>query len=319
MATFLVNTGSELVDDLVTSVIKSARLPISQIVFQQQDIVGFFAEEQQNTIQALVKKIREDYWLVNYDQQVLASVYTYAMPPRCSAGALRDWCFVDPGGFEIELPHLDPSQLKVQSFLSFRPLWQGQGAFLQDDKVVLWPQTVANVAYKLRQKYERRPNLPTLAANCMQITGVNVGLNQVSFAGSPPFSIGGFVDIISNVGQFTSQGDQMLISNLVGSVMTFDPSTPLSSSVAIGMWVCPAGLTCVPQVPFEGYPLYVARALFRIATALGNQALFQVATKMAEETEAKLVGLLTPRVTGTPKKFVNRNHVGGLMRVLGYR
>lgn len=320
MSTFLVDTASELVDDLIDSIIKSTRLPVSQISYQNIDLVKFMAEEQQGTITTLIRSIREDYWLQNYDQAILPNVYQYPMPMRAAGGALVDMVFVDPGNNEIDIPHLDPSQLKVQSFLSFRPLWMGQGIFLQNDQLTLWPQTISNTSYKLRQKFERRPNLPTVSANCAKITNVNLASNQVTISVTPTAFVANYlVDIISNVGQFTSQGDNLQIQSAVGGVITFSSNTPLSSTVAVGMWVCPAGLTCVPQLPFEGYPLLVARAILRIPVGLGNQALFSTATKMAEDAEAKLRTLLTPRIKSSPKKFVNRNHVGGLYRILGAR
>lgn len=314
MTTYLVDSPSQTVDDIVQNVIKSTRLPISQVTFSPQDIIAMMQDEQQTKITPLMKKIREDYWLTNYDQQVQQGVYSYAMPPRCSGGALRDFVFVDNSGNEIECPHLDPDQLKTPSYFAFRPAWQGQGAFLQNDRLVLWPQTSSNVSYQLRQKYERRPNSLTSSANCMQIISVNTTANTITFIGSPPtppFAIGRLIDIISITGQHVSQGDNLLISNVVGAVVTFDASTPLSSSVTVGSWACAAGLSCIPQMPDEAYPILLARGMMRIATALQNSNLMNVATKLAEDAYAEIETLFTPRVPGSPRKFVNKNTIGG--------
>lgn len=317
--TYLVNSPSQTVDDIVTNIISSTRLPISQVTFTPQNIIGFLQDEQQTTITDLIKKVREDYWLTNYDQQILTNVYSYPMPPRCAAGALRNFVFVDASGFEIQLPHLDPDQLATPSYFAFRPSWQGQGAFLQNDRVVLWPQTWSNTAYTLRQKYDRRPNSLTSAANCMQITAVDVDNNQISFAGSPPFTVGMELDIISTKGQFVSQGDDLLISALAGSLLTFDSSTPISTSVKVGSWACPAGLSCIPQLPAEGYPLLLARGMLRIAAGLQSSSLFSVASKMAEDAAMKVMEMVTPRIAGNPRKFVNKNTVGGPYNFPYYR
>lgn len=309
--TYLVNSAVQTVDDVVSNIIASTRLPISQITFTTQNIVGFLQDEQQTTLTDLIKKVREDYWLANYDQAITNNVFSYPMPPRCAAGSLRNIVFLDPAGFEIDCPHLDPDQVKTPSYFAFRPSWQGQGAFLQNDRVVLWPQTFSFTSYQLRQKYERRPNALALIANCAQITGVSVGANQLSFAAATPFSNAQLVDVISQKGQFPSQGDDLLISNVAGTTITFDSSTPITSSMTIGSWLCPAGLTCIPQMPAEAYALLVARGMLRIAVGLQNQNLFSVSSKMCEDSAAKLMTMITPRVSGSPRKFVNKNVVGG--------
>jgi hypothetical protein len=314
VTTYLVDSPSQTVDDIVSNVVASTRLPLSQVTFSQAQIIAMMQDEQQTKIVPLIKKVREDYWLTNYDQQIITGVFAYGMPPRCSGGALRDFVFVDPSGYEIDCPHLDPDQLKTPSYFAFRPSWQGQGAFLQNDQLMLWPQTNSNVSYKLRQKYERRANSLTSSVNCAQITAVDSGANTITFAASPPtppFSIGTLIDIISITGQHVSQGDNFLISNVMGSVVTFDPSTPIGSTVTVGSWACAAGLTCIPQVPDEAYPILLARGMMRIATALQNSNLMNVATKLAEDAYAEIETLFTPRVPGSPRKFVNKNTVGG--------
>ena len=317
--TYLVDTNSQTVDDIVQNIITSCRLPISQVTFTPQNIIGFLQDEQQTTVTNLIKKVREDYWLTNYDQQIIVNVFSYSMPPRASAGSLRNFCFVNSAGYEITLPHLDPDQIMTPSFFGYIPTWQGQGAFLQNDKVMLWPFNSNNTAYILRQKYEHRPNSLTSISNCMQITGVDTTLNTLTFAGSPPFTAGMSLDIISSKGQFVSQADDLLISLVPGGTITIDPTTPIPSTVTIGSWACPAGLTCIPQLPAEGYPLLLARGMLRIAAALQSSNLFNVASKMAEDSAMKLMEMITPRIAGNPRKFVNKNRAGGAFNYPFYR
>lgn len=311
MPTYLVDSAVQTVDDVVSNIIASCRLPISQVTFTPQNLIAFLNDEQQLTVTDLIKKVREDYWLANYDQEIVANVFSYSMPPRAAAGSLRNICFVDPAGYEVECPHLDPDQVKSPSYFAFRPSFAGQGAYLQDDKVMLWPPNTSNTSFQLRQKYERRPNYLCSSAYCMQITGVDTATNQLTFAGSPPFTVGMLIDVISQTGQFTSQGDDFLVSVVPGGTITLDSSTPLTSAVTVGSWACPAGLTCIPQLPAEGYALLLARGMLRVAAALQNTNLFNVATKMAEDAAAKLTTMVTPRISASPKKFVNRNVTGG--------
>jgi hypothetical protein len=319
VTTYLIDSPIQTVDDIVNSTVISTRLPISQVTFTPQNLIDFMNDEQRLSLTKLIKSIREDYWLTNFDQQILPNIFSYVMPPRAPGGALRNIVFVDPSGFEIDCPHLDPDQIKTPSYFAFRPAWQGQGAFLQDDQVVLWPQTFSNVSYKLRQKYERRPNALTSTLNCGQITAVNIGPQTLVFASLTPFKIGQRLDIIGVTGQHTSQGDDLLISNVVGTTITIDPSTPFTAKVVVGSWACPAGLTCVPQMPDEAYALLLGRVMLRVAIGLQNANLSGVATKMCEESKELLTQILTPRVSGSPKKFVNKNVVGGPYNFPYYR
>jgi hypothetical protein len=311
VTTYLVNSPVQLVDDVVANVIVSARLPLSQVTFSAANIIGMMQDEQQTTVTQLIKSVREDYWLTNYDTQILTGVYQYPMPPRCVAGALRDFVFVDASGNEIQVAHLSPDQLKNPNFFAYRPAWQGQGIFLQNDTLNLWPTTFNNSQYKIRQKYDRRPNALTSYVNCMQLVTPSVGGNTLTFTGSPPFTNGQLIDLISVTGQFTSQGDNLKILTVVGGVVTLDPSTPVTAAMTAGSWACPAGLTCVPQMPAEAYPILLARTVMRIASALQNSNLFSVASKMSEDAAAKVQAMVTPRVASSPQKFVNKNNIGG--------
>lgn len=308
--TYLVNSPVQLVDDIVNNIIVSTRLPISQVTFSIAQIIAMLQDEQQTTVTDLIKKVREDYWLTNFDQQILTNVFTYPMPPRCAAGALRDFVFVDQSNNEIQVAHLATDQLKNPNYFAYRPAWQGQGIYLQNDTLNLWPVTFNNTSYIIRQKYDRRPNALTSYGNCMQVTGVNTTANTLTFIGSPPFQNGQKIDVIGITGQFTSQGDDLLITGLGGATITISPSTPVTN-VTIGSWACPAGLTCVPQMPAEAYPLLLARGMLRIAAALQNSNLFSVASKMAEDAAQKVMNMVTPRVSSSPQKFVNKNNIGG--------
>jgi len=295
------------VDDMVDSVIRAARLPISQVTFTTDDIIAFLDEEEKTTISSLIHSVREEYWLTNYDQAITVGQSEYGMPPRAVAGGLRDVVFLDASGNEIEMAHLDPDQLKTPPYFVVAPTFRGQGFFIRNDKVVLFPPTYNNTAYELREKYERRPNTLTSDANCVTVASINVGTNQITLSASPPGWVAGqLIDVIDNTPQFTSLNDNLLISGVSGSTLTIDASTPISSDITANMWACPFGTTCQPQIPVEAYPLLVQRGVMRIAIAMQNSNMFQVAAKLAEDSAAHVVKMLTPRVEGSPKKLVNR-------------
>lgn len=300
----------ETTDDLVQDIVNATRLPISQITFTPDALIKFMDQEQKVTLSNIIHSVREDYWVHIYDQQVLTNVFAYKMWPRSLAGTLVDFVFVDGSGNEIQIANLDTSQLKSPSYFAYRPSWQGQGLYLQDDMLMLWPTTFNNTAYKLRQKFERRPNTLTATGNCVQVNSINTTANTILLTMSPPgWAAGQLVDVIDNNPQFVSQNDDLLISNVNGALLTIDPSTPISSTVEPNMWVCPSGTTCVPQIPVEAYPLLMARGGLRVAAAMGDSNAFNVFSKMCEDAGMKIESMLTPRTKGQPKKFVNKNTI----------
>lgn len=298
------------VDDLVTSVTRSSSLPLSQSTFQSTDIVAFLDEEEKMTISNIIHNVREEFWVTNYDTPILQNVFTYAIPQRCLAGGLRDVVFVDASGNEIEVAHLAPEQIKNPATISYRPAFGLQGFFVQNDKVVLWPQNQNNTAYTLRMKAERRPNALTLSTNCAQIVSVNSGAGTVTVASVPStIAVNGVIDIISNLPQFSSQGDGITITNVNNTVLTLSPFP--TTAPLVGAWVCPTGTTCVPQIPVEAYPLLVTLGVKRVHMAMQNANGFQIALKQEQSQTGMLGNMLTPRVEGSPQKLVNRNWFGG--------
>lgn len=297
-------------DDLVLSVQRSTSLPITQQTLTSDDIIAFMDEEQKLTISDLIHTVREEFWVKYDDQPIQANVFNYDIPQRGLAGGLRDVVFVDASGNEIEVALLAPEQLKTPAYFAYRPAFLSQGYFVKDAQLVLWPQNYNNTAYTLRQKFERRPNTLTAVANCALIMSVDTLNNQVTVNTVPASWTSSTVfDIISNVPQFTSVADDVTITNINNVVITF---TALPSGVSSGQYLCPAGMTCVPQIPLEAYTLLVALGSKRVAQALQNSNLFNICVKDADAKLIQVREMLTPRIEGQPRKLVNRNSVGRL-------
>lgn len=295
-------------DDLVLAVQRTTALPLSQQTLVAADILAFMDEEQKTTVSDLVHTVREEYWVKYDDVQIEFGVYEYDIPQRGLAGGLRDVVFVDASGNEIEVPLFAPEQIKTPAWFSYRPAYLSQGYFVKDAKLVLWPQNYNNAQYILRMKFERRPNTLTSTSNCAQITGVDTLTNEVTVTAVPSeWSSSTTFDIISNVPQFVSVGDDQTITGISNNVITF---TSLPAGVSIGMWICPAGMTCIPQIPVEAYAWLISLGAKRVAQALQNSNLFNICTKDSVDKEGKVRSMLTPRIEGQPRKLVNRRNQG---------
>jgi len=293
------------VDGMVTSVFRNCTAPASQNLFQNADIVAFLNEALSLDMVPVINSVREEYWVTYYDTQVDGRA-SYNIPTRAAGSTLRDAVFVDPAGNELDLQRLQPEHIKATFPFGFMLPLYTFGYFVKNDQLFLYPPQAQNATqYKLRQKALRRPNVLTLQANCGQITNING--NAVTLANvDSTWTTATTFDIIANTPPFNSQGDDLTITSIVGSVVTF---TALPTSAALNMWVCPAGMSCVAQIPYEAYPLlikYAERALFR---ALGDTNGIQNSERICTMLEQNLVRLIDNRVQGGVKKVINRNNV----------
>ena len=297
----------QLVDDCVDSVYRNTALPNSQITYEPDDIVAFLNEEQQTTISSTVQSIREKYWIQYLDIVINPNVTTYIVPQRAIMGALEDIVLVDSANNEIEIAQLADEQRKTAPFYSFVPVSGMRGMYARDDTFNVYPVTFPFPSgFLIRFKFARRPNILVMSSFCAQILTVNYGTKVVTVSAVPSGWTQGstLVDIINNFPQFTSQADDNLITNIAGTSITL---TSLPASVVAGQWLCPAGTTCVPQIPVELYPLLINSGCLRVFVSMQNANGFNTMSKVVSAQMDDAKTLLTPRWKGQPKKIVNKN------------
>ena len=295
------------VDGLVASVLNKYIVPISQNTVTTQNIVDLLDEEMRSTIVPVINSVHEEYWVHLNDVTIIQNVNNYDIPQRCVAGMLRDVVFVDNNGNELNVSQLSPVQIK-SGFPYGPPLpVYGFGYYMQDDQVVLFPpQRSAALAFKLRLKFFRRPNNLTLTTNCGQIVSINGNILTLSYV-SPDWSTSTTFDIIQNNPQFRSMSDDTQITNVSGNMITLSMSAAdvVTNGIAAGMWVCPATTTCIPQIPYEAFPLLVQRGIMRVAESYMEVAAVQAAEKRYIEMKDNLVKMIEPRVQGGTKTVIN--------------
>lgn len=302
---------------LVASVYRRILSPNSQNTLQPDDIIAFLDEEMRTTIVPLVLAAQEEFWVQNIDQPVLQGVYNYTIPKRAAFATWRDVVFVDANGNEINMSMLSSEYLKLTYPAGGNPPLYVFGFILQNDQIILYPNTAGTpTQYQLRMKIKRRPNNLTSTTNCNQITAINTLTNVVTFANAidPTWTTSTTFDIIPNSPQFTSRRDDQTVSMISGNTMTFSGTPPLPTNpqtgnvtLQVGDWVCPSQMSCIPQVPYDMFPLLVQRAAIRALTAMGDTQNLQIAERQYQDMAADFARTVSPRIDGTPKKIVNRN------------
>ncbi len=295
-----------LVDQMVTDVRSEYITPNSQNLFQDNDIIKHLDKAMRSKIIPLVNSVREEYWVNLFDQPVTGQA-SYTLPERSSGAMLRDIVFVDAQGNEIELTRLSPVQIKSTFPFGYQLPLYTFGYYLQDDQVFLYPQQATNAtAYTLRMKYLRRPNNLVSVTECGLIT--TVASNVITVDNIPTtWTTDTLFDIIQNFPQFNSIDDGATITN-IDTLTSQITLTEAPTGLAVGMYLCPTLMSCIPQIPYECYDLLIAAGAARLARGIGDSQGLELANKNYEDISADFVKLVDPRVQGGRKIVNNRNN-----------
>jgi hypothetical protein len=317
-------TQGSSAQSLVASAYRRTLAPNAAGAIQPDDVITFLDEEMRSTIVPLVLAAQEEFWVKNFDQAIVAGTYNYTIPPRAAFATWRDVVFVDTNGMEINLTDLAPEYLKLTFPAGGNPPLYVFGFVLVNDQVVLWPpNSGVPTQYLLRMKIKRRPNNLTSSDNCGQITAINTGTFVVTLDNADTsWTTATTFDIIPNSPQFTSRQDDQTVSAVslpAGGPYTLTFSSPgtnpvtgvalprLPVGLTVGDWVCPSMVSCVPQIPYDMFPLLAQRGAIKILEALGDTQNLTIAERRYQDMAVDFARTVSPRIDGTPKKIVNRN------------
>ena len=304
-----------LVDTLAANVNQRCLNPVSQNTYQLSDIVQLMDQEMSGYLVPLLKKVQQEYFVMNVDQPIVAGQTAYVMPPRAVGNALRDIVLVDASGNEINLNNLMREYVKTSFPYSWVPSIWSFGQYLSGNEINLYNTLIQSyTAYTLRFITERRPGQLTLSSNCGQITAITgnvVTLNVVD----PTWTTNTTFDIINQLPPFQSIHDDQTITLIAGNQLTF---SSIPKGLAKGQWVCPAMTSCIPQIPYDAFTLLTERTVSTIAEAMDMSQLLAASQRKCTELESNILALIRPREQGSPQVIINKN-VAGAWTGYGWR
>lgn len=304
MATFAANC---LVDQLAANVNLRCLNPISQNTFQLSDIVTLMDRELSMSVVPILKAAQQDYFVYNVDRTIVNGTSAYTFPTRAIGNALRDVVLLDSSGNEVALNNLMREYIKVKSPFNFTPPIWSFGMYLTANEINLYNTLIQSyTSYKLRFITERRPGGLTLSTNCAQIQGISgnvISLTNVD----PTWTTATTFDIINQFPPFQSIADDATITLINGLQITL---TTVPTGLAAGQWLCPAMLSCIPQIPYDVFAILEEYTVSVVAEALDMSQLLASAKARIDAWETKMLKMVRPRVTGSPKIIVNQDNVG---------
>ena len=297
-----------LVDFLAAKCNTKMLNPLSQNTYGLSDIVSLMSDEMSMVIVPLLKAASGDYLTMNVDMTITNGQSAYTYPPRAVGNALKDIVLLDSAGNEINLNNLERGYIKCQFPFTFIPTIWSFGMYQTGNEANLYNSLIqAYTAYKLRFIVERRPGDLTLSTNCGQITNIASNVVTLSYV-DPSWTTSTTFDLINNLPPFQSIGDDLTITNITGNNVTFS-SVP--SGALNGMWICPAMLSCIPQIPYELFPLLTELTVADLGEGLDMSALIATAKAKIQTFVTNSNMLTRPRIKGSPKVIINRDLLSG--------
>lgn len=307
-------TSPYIVDSLLPMLRLLPLMPSVQVLFSDNDLINIMNFEMDSKIMPMIDNQAEEYGVYIADLPYSNTITQYDMPIRAMGGKLRSVSFVDPNGNEVRIPRLRVEDIMSNvnaTGLAINPaLW---GFYLQNNKVITYLSSVnggSSAFPTLRLRYLRQPSTLVASAACGQITAISGNVITINAVPST-FTTLVTYDLISNSPQmFVSYGDDLTIISIVGLNITF--STPPSSKLQVGDWVCLAGQSPIPQIPWNpGFQLLLQLSAAKCLEIHGDTQGFNIAMSQATDMKNYFLSILTPRVDGNVIRLTTPNALYG--------
>jgi len=284
--------------ELIARLKSKAMVPTAQVTFQNDDFLDFLNDELKVYIVPFLLSVREEY-LVAIENKTIGTSTTFTIPERAIAGKLRDVLLVTSSSDEYSIPRLTPEDVE-----DFDSSSLGRAFYIENDGVKILGNY--NSSDILRLKYFRRPNELVLPTSCALVSSVN-GSSITCSSMPSSWLVTDTFDAIKGSLHFSTKGDDLTISaiNTSAKTMTFDS---IPSSLAVGDYICKAGESPIPQIPYELFPLLILKTAASILRSQGDEKGSIAKEQKCMEVTQSFKGLFSDRVEGENQKIVNKNN-----------
>lgn len=230
---------------LIEAVKRNQSIPISQITFEDEDILAFATEELFLSQIPSVLQYHEEYYVYDQDIPLVGGKSRYPIPNRAIGMKLRDLFFIDSQNQLVEMSKINPddeSFFSTESNTNTTPIHYK----IQNNSIVIVPEVSQNVTGKLRFSYFLRPNslVPDEKAaistgfekdvtfdNTSLVSGDSFTFDGQTFVAGTDFAIGANSSITaSNFGVAISSSLQNTVTGAMCSIFYTDRNSSLSSS-----------------------------------------------------------------------------------------
>lgn len=301
-------------EDLLESIKLRAAVPMSQITYQDEDLLRFAQEEIELKIVPSVLAVKEEFYVTPVQLPLLPNTSNYDIPYRAIGNKVRSVFYRQSNDNLLRLAHIPIEHINEYQDTSYPA--QASGFCLENDHIKMLPSIGANPQGSIEMRYYLRPNTVVMMARGAKITsidrdtGVITVVNGSTGVSKVPtnININTQVDLIrARPINKTYKFDITLAAvNAAGGSVTL-ALDDIPEDLVVGDWVCTAGETVIPQIPPELHVMLAQAVACRVLESLTDtQALTNATTKL-QEMEMKLLNVIDTRVESPFRKVVSQS------------
>ena len=283
---------------LVASVKRRGALP-SGTGLSASDILQRATEELRGFIVAFLKSLREEYIIAPLT--IAASGNTVAIPVRACGAALRTVQFQNnTTQGPCNLPRVEPERVYGYVPAGTVP----QGFYFQGNNLIF--VGCQNPVGTIFLSYQQRPGQLVFPSATGVISTITPGGSTTAIACSSvptTFTSAALYDFVSATPNFVASALDV-VASVSGTTLTV-ANALVPSTLAVGDYVCLAGQTPVPQIPFELHDLLAQVTAQEIAQSTGSSRLDAITSK-TNQLKSDMMMMLSPRTDGQARPVISR-------------
>ena len=300
-------------DRLIESIERRAGFPARQGLYEDADFISFLNEAMYQNIVPRIMSVREEYFLDETVQNVVANQKRYAIPDNAIGQKIRNAELVDettPGQDDqfYSMRIVDREVIGSQQYYQYASSYSGVYVYyLEANDIVIFPTPRSDlVPIQLRIVYYRRPNELVEVIDGGTITGIDTGTGVISFNSVPgAWNTNTVIDFVKGRQPFNMVVTGEPILNVSGSDLTI--STTSAALLTIGDGVAEEGFTIIPNLPFEAHRLLEQAGVIRLLEGADDSDGLSRAYSLYDQQLKDFLLTITPRSDGGRKKIVPRN------------
>lgn len=293
-----------LSENLIGSIKLKAFIPLSQNLFESDDLLTLANEELRLKLVGDIFQLREDFFLTEKDVAVTAGIDRIQVPKRSIGNTLKSLWFVSGGVIQRKI--LPASEEDVSNYSG--SMGSPEKYHLEGDEIVLLPTPSVSDGY-VRCRYYAKPNLLIETSSCAKITAISSVSGTTTFTVdtdlSADLSVGSTIDLLSAQSPYLLWSEEAAITAITSTtiaVATADVDDANGNVEAIvGDYICPHGYANIPMIPYEFHPVLAQMVAVKLLGGLGDLAKHKLAKEELQEMRNEAEKIIKNRVESAPK------------------
>lgn len=142
---------------LIEAVKRKISVPLTQVTFNDQNILNFAYEELMLEQVPSILQFHEEYLVYKLDIDLIPNQSRYAIPDRAIGMRLRDVFYIDVSGQICQMSRISPDDRNFYE-ISAGPIRYPIHYYVENNSIILVPKVSSNPVGHLQMSYYLRPN-----------------------------------------------------------------------------------------------------------------------------------------------------------------